>query len=82
MKEIKHIIFDIGNVLNEWDSELAFLDQIPIKKSADGFLSMYAIRLGISNKTVAAIGIRQNKYSLKNFPNMKPIFERSGAIGS
>lgn len=27
--EIKHIIFDIGNVLIHWDSELAFLEQIP-----------------------------------------------------
>jgi 2-haloacid dehalogenase len=27
--EIKHIVFDIGNVLIEWDAELAFLDQIP-----------------------------------------------------
>ena len=27
--EIKHVVFDIGNVLIKWDPELAYLEQIP-----------------------------------------------------
>ncbi len=29
MKKIEHVVFDIGNVLIQWDCELAFLEQIP-----------------------------------------------------
>ena len=29
MAEIRHIVFDVGNVLIEWVVELAFIDQIP-----------------------------------------------------
>lgn len=36
--EIKHIVFDIGNVLIKWDSELAFLEQIPDAKERRWFL--------------------------------------------
>ena len=35
--EIKHIVFDIGNVLVGWNMELAFLEQIPDKKQRDWF---------------------------------------------
>ena len=36
--KIKHIVFDIGNVLIEWDSELAFLEQIPDRTERLWFL--------------------------------------------
>ena len=39
MNEIKHIVFDIGNVLVGWNMELAFLEQIPDKKQRDWFLN-------------------------------------------
>ena len=29
MTTIKHIVFDVGNVLIKWDAERAFVDQIP-----------------------------------------------------
>ena len=37
MNEIKHIVFDIGNVLIGWNMELAFLEQIPDEEERDWF---------------------------------------------
>lgn len=36
--EIRHIVFDIGNVLIHWNSELAFVEQIPDAKERRWFL--------------------------------------------
>ena len=38
MKEIRHIVFDIGNVLIAWDCELAYLEQIPDASERRWFL--------------------------------------------
>ena len=38
MNEIKHIVFDIGNVLIKWDVELAYLDLIPDQTERRWFL--------------------------------------------
>lgn len=39
MTKIKHIVFDVGNVLIKWDAERAFLDQIPDPTERQWFLA-------------------------------------------
>ena len=39
MTTIKHIVFDVGNVLIKWDAERAFFDQIPDAAERQWFLA-------------------------------------------
>jgi len=82
--EIRHIVFDIGNVLIGWDPELAYLEQIPDSRERRWFLD---------NVCTMAWNIEQDRgrswreaekiliVEFPEFPSMKKIFLTFAPIG-